>query len=152
MTCLWCLRYVNRTTRNVRAAQVPLRLSVVVDGEPLIVPLWFFYQEGVLWCACQRDSYLVRSLAEQEAETRKDLVCAFDVSTNTAPIGVAGKAHLSLHMNRGSDRLRLLVEKYLQDPRSSFAEWLLARAEDEVALCLRPIKVRAWDFTKRMSG
>ena len=137
----------------LNAAQVPLRLSVVVDGEPLIVPLWFVYQEGALWCACQRDSYLVRSLAEQEAGTRKDLVCAFDVSTNTAPYqGVAGKAHLSLHMNRGSDRLRLLVEKYLQDPRSSFAEWLLARAEDEVALCLRPIKVRAWDFTKRMSG
>ena len=89
----------------LNAAQVPLRLSVVVDGEPLIVPLWFFYQEGALWCACQRDSYLVRSLAEQEAETRKDLVCAFDVSTNTAPyLGVAGKALLFLLMNRGSDR------------------------------------------------
>ena len=137
----------------LNSAQVPLRLSVVIDETPLIVPLWFVYQDGALWCACQRDSYLVRSLAEQEAGTRKDLVCGFDVSTNTAPYqGVAGKAHLSLHMNRGSDRLRLLIEKYLQDPRSSFAEWLLARAEDEVALCLRPIKVRAWDFTKRMSG
>lgn len=136
----------------LNTAQVPLRLSVVIDETPLIVPLWFVYLDGALWCACQRDSYLVRSLINQEVEPGEERVCAFDISTNTVPYqGVAGKGYVSLHMNRGADRLGLLVERYLEDSGSGFAQWLLARAADEVALCIRPTRVRAWDFTDRMT-
>lgn len=136
----------------LNTAQVPLRLSVVINEAPLIVPLWFVYLDGALWCACQRDSYLVRSIAKPETQPGKDRVCGFDISTNTAPYqGVAGTGYVSLHMNRGEERLSLLVERYLEDPNSAFAQWLLARAENEVALCIRPTRVRGWDFTDRMS-
>lgn len=136
----------------LKSTHVPLRLSVVSDDEPLIVPLWFVYEGGALWCACQRESYLVRRLSKQMTDERQEAHCAFDISTNTAPYqGVAGAGYVTLHMDQGEDRLRSLIQRYLNDPGSPFAQWLSARATDEVALRIRPTRVRAWDFTNRMS-
>jgi hypothetical protein len=43
------------------------------------------------------------------------------------------------------------VDRYLGTRHSSFARWLLARAEQEVAIRIAPERVSTWDFAGRMA-
>ncbi|MEM7098641.1 MAG: pyridoxamine 5'-phosphate oxidase family protein [Pseudomonadota bacterium] len=136
----------------LRSVQVPLRLSIAKADEPMLVPLWFIYQDNFLWCACHRNSYLVQRIRAQSGASKDGIPCAFDVSTNEPPYrGVAGKGRVKLVSNHGAEKLQQLTERYLRDVTSEFGRWLLARAEEEEALCIAPTRVRAWDYTDRMS-
>ncbi len=64
--------------------------------------------------------------------------------------GVRGQGEATLDDDRGEEILRKLVERYLPDPESSFAVWLLGRADREVAIRIDPVWVTAWDFADRM--
>ena len=135
----------------LKSVKVPLRLSVADDNQPLIVPLWFIYNEGVLWCACHRNSYIVGRLSKLMCEQEDTWPCAFDISTNEIPYkGVAGTGVLALDSEEGADSLQKLVGRYLGTEETDFSRWLLSRAADEVALCIKPVTVRAWDFSERM--
>ena len=130
--------YLN-TTRN------PLRLSVVTRRAPLIVPLWFFLESGRLWCACQSDALLVRAIA-----TGSD--CGIDVSDNDIPYrGVRGQGRATVWPAEGPRVLRRLVDRYLPSAESEFAQWLLRRADCEVAIAVDPSWITAWDFSGRMT-
>ena len=134
------------------ATKVPMRLSIAHGEKPIIVALWFTYEAGKLWCACHQNSYLVRQLRSLIGDTDAAHPCAFDISTNEIPYrGVAGSGTVSLHADLGADKLRGLTTRYLEQADSPFAQWLLSRADDEVALCITPDTVRHWDFTERMS-
>ena len=131
---------------------VPMRLSVAAGNEPIIVPLWFAYEDGELWCACHRNSYLVKRLKSLIADAARGWPCAFDISTNEIPYrGLAGTGHVTLHAELGSDKLRALTQRYLGQTATPFAQWLLSRAEDEEALCIHPETTRYWDFSDRMT-
>ena len=136
----------------LESSQIPMRLGLVQGDAGLIVPLWFVYEEGCLWCASHASSYLVRFLRAQ-ASASNGTACSFDVSTNDVPYrGVAGTGRVRLDREQGSRKLAQLAERYLGDLESDFARWLLSRAADEEALCVEPTSFRAWDFSRRMTS
>jgi hypothetical protein len=126
-------------------SRIPLRLACNGTlGHPVIASLWFLPMEGSLWCATQGTASVARLL-------RADSRCAFEVAAETMPYrGVRGRGLASLHEGRGEEVLRLLVERYLDGPASPLADWLLSRADDEVAIAVQPATFLSWDFQERM--
>ena len=133
-------------------ASIPLRLSIADGDQPIIVPLWYLYEDGRFWCACHETSYLVKRIRAQSTPDANNVACAFDISTNEPPYkGVRGAGRVSLVSEQGADRLRSLLDRYLGDTDSDFANWLLSRADGEEALCIEPDRISSWDFTARMT-
>ncbi|MDZ7668943.1 MAG: pyridoxamine 5'-phosphate oxidase family protein [Gammaproteobacteria bacterium] len=126
-------------------AVIPLRLGIADRAAPLIVPLWYCYQEGTLWCATHQDAHVVRAVAEQP-------LCAIDISTNDVPYrGVRGAGSVDVIPERGSEWIEVLVQRYLGGTDSKLAHWLLGRREEEVALRIEPHWLTSWDFSGRMN-
>jgi hypothetical protein len=62
--------------------------------------------------------------------------------------GVSSSAEL--HDERGEEILRLLIDRYLEDPNSRLARWLLSRARQDTAIAIEPLTLLSWDFRERM--
>lgn len=130
----------------LREERSPLRLALNgQEGFPLLASLWFRYADGALWCATHGDSLVARRL-------RQDPRAAFEVSVSEPPyIGVRGQAAVETLPQRGKGELEALLERYLGGTDSTLARWLLSRADDEVALRIRPKWLTSWDYRQRMS-
>jgi hypothetical protein len=135
----------NEIERFFQRERVPLRLACNgASGHPVIASLWFLPLDDTLWCATQRTAAVVSRL-------RKDRRCAFEVARETAPYrGVRGQALAELRDERGEEILRLLIDRYLEDPTSQLARWLLSRARHETAIAIEPLTLLSWDFRERM--
>ncbi len=140
----WSRRDVDRFLEQTR---IPVRLAVNgASGHPVLASLWFIQQGDDIWCATQRDSSIASLLA-------RDARCAFEIAPQERPYhGIRGQALASLHDDRGEEILRRLIERYLGDASSSFASWLLSRAERETAIALAPHTLFSWDYRKRMTA
>ncbi len=138
----WSRRDVDHFLANT---PIPVRLAVNgASGHPVLASLWYTHQGGTIWCATQRGSSIVSSLA-------RDPRCAFEIAPDGLPYhGLRGQALASLHDDRGEEILRLLIERYLGDPSSGLARWLLGRADSETAIALAPRTLVSWDYRKRM--
>jgi hypothetical protein len=116
------------------------------SGHPVIASLWFLPRGNVLWCATQQAASIVSHL-------RRDRRCAFEVAQDTpAYRGVRGQGVAEIHEERGEEVLRLLIDRYLEDPNSRLARWLLSRARQETAIAIEPMTLLSWDFRERMGG
>ncbi len=133
--------------RYLRTAVVPIRLaSIGADGSPVVLSLWYLYEEGSIWCATKRTSRIVARL---ERESR----CGFEIAADTIPYrGVRGRAQATIDGQRGAILLPRLINRYLGGTDSPLASWLLAHAENEVAIRLDQLRVSTWDFTARMTN
>lgn len=131
--------------RFLKESQLPVRLGCLAsNGAPLVCSLWYLYDEGAIWCATQRDARIVRWLT---AEPR----CAFEVAGDTMPYrGVRGQGRAVISTAQGGITLGRLVDRYLHGRSSPFAQWLLGRQADEVALRIEPAWLTSWDFSRRM--
>lgn len=131
--------------RYLRTAVPPVRLaSIAADGSPVVLSLWYLFEEGSIWCATQRTS---RIIARLEREPR----CGFEIAADSIPYrGVRGRARATIDVHRGAILLPRLLKRYLGGTDSPLACWLLARAEHEVAIRLDDLRVSTWDFTDRM--
>jgi nitroimidazol reductase NimA-like FMN-containing flavoprotein (pyridoxamine 5'-phosphate oxidase superfamily) len=127
------------------ATRIPVRLAVNgASGHPVLASLWFLSTEDRIWCATKRSASIV-SLLERDPR------CAFEVAPESLPYhGVRGQAQASLHDDRGEEILRRLIDRYLGDASSRFAQWLLGRAHDETAIALEPRRLVSWDYRERM--
>jgi hypothetical protein len=136
---------LERIEQFFTAQAIPLRLGCrTASGWPLVASHWYLYRDGALWCATQAGASIVRHL-------RADSRCAFEVATNGAPYrGVRGQARAHVVPDAGGAVLRDLIHRYLGGEESDFARWLLSRTADEVAIRLDPVRLRSWDFTRRM--
>ena len=130
----------------LRTSVLPVRLaSIAADGSPVVLSLWYLYEEGSIWCATQRTS---RIIARLEREPR----CGFEIAGDTIPYrGIRGRAQATIDVPRGALLLPLLIARHLGGTDSPLASWLLARAENEVAIRLDRMRVSTWDFTARMT-
>jgi hypothetical protein len=130
----------------LRTAVLPVRLaSIAADGSPVVLSLWYLYEEGAIWCATQRTA---RIIARLEREPR----CGFEIAADSSPYrGVRGRARATIDVHRGAILLPRLINRYLGGTDSQLAAWLLARAEHEVAIRLDHLRVSTWDFTERMT-
>ena len=133
--------------RYLRETVAPIRLACIGGrGWPLVLSLWFEYDEGVLWCATHSRSRLAVHL-------KNDGRVAFEVSPNEPPYrGVRGRGRATLDAARGEAVLRRLLRRYLGDEDSDLARWLLSRANEELAVRIEPSSIRTWDYTRRMEG
>jgi nitroimidazol reductase NimA-like FMN-containing flavoprotein (pyridoxamine 5'-phosphate oxidase superfamily) len=129
----------------LRAARLPVRLGCASEsGWPVVLSLWFVWEQGALWCASPSRARVVSYLA-------RDSRCAFQVAGDEPPYrGVRGQARASVEPAHGPRVLRVLVERYLGESRPQFASWLMARDADEVALRIEPVRMSSWDFSDRM--
>lgn len=125
-------------------ARIPVRLAVLTrSGRPLVLSLWFLYEDGALWCATQGDSDVVRHL-------ERDGRCAFEVGPDAPPYrGVRGTGTATIVPDRGPEILERLCDRYLEDHNRDLAEWLLSRG-GEVALRVGDLEGTTWDFSGRM--
>lgn len=130
------------------AVVVPIRVGCISNGMPLISSLWFRYADGRLWCATQNHSRVAQCVAASPG-------VGFEVAPDTMPYrGVRGQGHAKvLHENgEGAETLLLLIDRYHGTRDSDFARWLMRFSENEVAICIEPEWLTAWDFSERMKN
>jgi hypothetical protein len=127
-------------------ARIPMRLAANTDtGFPVILSLWFLPEGDELLAAVHQDSRIAGRLA---ADPR----CAFEVAPNEPPYrGVRGRATASLATDGASVLLERLLDRYLGSTDSSLGRFLLARAEEELIVRLRPSRIASWDYSERMA-
>jgi nitroimidazol reductase NimA-like FMN-containing flavoprotein (pyridoxamine 5'-phosphate oxidase superfamily) len=132
-------------TAFLHQMRIPLRLAAVTrTGWPLVVSLWYLYENGRLHCATQNTAKIVTHLGREPR-------CAFEVAADQPPYrGVRGQGKAHISPRRGTEILTRLLERYLGGTSSSLAKRLLARSVDEVVIEVEPIAFTTWDFTVRM--
>lgn len=136
---------LEKAEHYLQSKTYPLRLATIGDdGFPLVVSVWFIYDDGLIWCAVQNDSSVALNL-----ETNSN--CGFEIGPNETPyMGVRGKGKAKLVPERGGEKLKKLVKKYLDEKNRDLADWLLSRTETETAICIQPNWFYTWDFSDRM--
>lgn len=134
-----------QVTDYLAANTVPLRLSCVgEDGFPRVVSVWFRFDGEVFQCVSHRSSQLVRLL-------EKDDRVGFEVGPNEPPYcGVRGQGRATLAPDTGGAMLTHLLQRYLGGTDSELAQWLLSRADGELLITIRPLRLFTWDYRDRM--
>jgi len=127
-------------------AKIPVRLSCLSrNGIPLICSLWYLYDDGAIWCATQRTARLAKLLQANGS-------CGFEVAGDAPPYrGVRGQGRATLLGSEGPAVLLRLMDRYLQQRDSAFAQWLLSRQDQEVAIRIEPAWLTSWDYSTRMN-
>ena len=124
---------------------IPLRLAVVGrSGWPVITSLWFIVESDIIWCATHRTAKIIQSLQFNPR-------CAFEVAPDQPPYrGLRGQAQVELVHDLGGAVLSRLIDRYQRTRDSDLARWLLSRSDEEIALEVTPVRMQAWDYSKRM--
>lgn len=130
----------------LQSVHIPIRLScVTTSGWPLIVSLWYLYEDGKFYCATQEKSKIVSYLRENPR-------CGFEVAGDDPPYcGVRGKGEAIIDESQGAMRLEQLITRYVGDTQNSFAQKLLSRRDTEVAIVIQPASLYTWNFKSRMN-
>ena len=131
----------------LRSTVIPVRLACSdADGVPLICSLWYLYDNEVICCATQQSAAIVRLLENQRQ-------CGFEIAPEAMPYrGVRGQGKVTLLSDEGEAVLLRLIDRYLGKRDSDLAQWLVKRAETEVAIKIQPDWFTSWDFSHRMSS
>lgn len=129
----------------LESIQIPVRLGTHTEtGWPVVISLWFVYEDGRLLCATRRSARVVSYL-------EKDARVGFEIAEDRPPYcGVRGQAKVVLDDGRGKEVLERLLVRYLGSTDNRLARSLLARADDETAIILEPLQVFSWNFSNRM--
>ena len=132
---------------HLDSSLIPLRLAVHdSSGSPWVISLWFLYENAELWCATNAQAKLISYL-------QADCQCGFEVAGEMPPYkGIRGKGQATLVPERGGEILIRLLGRYGIDLESRLAKSLLAKVEQEIAVCITPSRISSWDFTSRMVG
>jgi len=125
--------------------RAPLRLAANTrSGFPSVCSLWFRYTKGRIFCATNSRARIATLL-------RNDPRCAFELAPNDPPyFGVRGQGRATLVTEGAGELLGELIDRYLGSRTTELARWLLARAANEVAICIEPEWLCSWDYSARM--
>jgi len=141
---------MNETLSEVREfleqVRIPIRLaSITTSGWPVLISLWYLYQDGLLYCATQEGAKITRYI-------EKNNQVAFEIAADDPPYcGVRGKAIARVDDQLGVKILERLLVRYLGGTENDLAKNLLAKKETEVAIVLEPLRIFTWDFRQRMA-
>ena len=125
--------------------RIPIRLACLnKKGSPMVISLWYLYQDKALWCATQQSAKIVSYL-------RAHPICGFEIAPESPPYrGVRGQGTVSISAEPALNLLTRLIERYPVDEDSGLANWLIERADKEVAICIKPTWMTSWDYSSRM--
>lgn len=128
-------------------SRIPLRLGCITrQGWPIVISLWFLYETGKIFCATQKSSKLVIHL---ESNPR----CGFEITGDQPPYrGIRGQGKIVLLKDRGRELLERLIERYLQRKNTPLGKSLLSRADNEVGIEIRPVRIFSWDYSSKMKN
>jgi nitroimidazol reductase NimA-like FMN-containing flavoprotein (pyridoxamine 5'-phosphate oxidase superfamily) len=126
--------------------RIPLRLACTTkSGWPMVLSLWYQYQDRKLYCATKRSARVVSYLQNSQR-------CAFEIAADQPPYcGLRGQAVAAIDEEIGAAVLENLIQRYIGSVDNDLARNLLKDRDEEVAIVLEPIKVFSWDFSKRMN-
>ena len=126
---------------------LPARISVISPNNwPIIVSLWFLFENGSLYCATKKTSRIAECLSRSNR-------CAFEIARDNAPyFGVRGQGKATLVSENGNYILSRLADRYLGKGDSEFRSWLMSNVENEIAIRIDPNNFFSWDYRKRMSA
>lgn len=135
----------SRVQQFLTETRIPMRLAAnTPSGFPVVLSLWFLPEGDELLAAVHRDARIAKRLGE-------DPRCAFEIAPNEPPYcGVRGKALASLESEGASALLERLLDRYLGSSDSTLGRFLLARAQEELLIRLRPLRIASWDYSRRM--
>ena len=127
-------------------AEIPLRLPCISNsGWPVVLSLWYLYEDGYLYCATPQVAKVVSYLM---VEPR----CAFEIASDQPPYcGVRGRALATIKPDRGFDILERLLRRYLGGTENALARQLMGRSQPEVAIRLSPKNYHTWNYSDRMA-
>jgi nitroimidazol reductase NimA-like FMN-containing flavoprotein (pyridoxamine 5'-phosphate oxidase superfamily) len=128
------------------SVRIPMRLACRTESDwPVVLSLWFLYEDGQLLCATGKSARVVSYLEQDDR-------CGFEIAGDNPPYcGVRGQARAQLDDSRGMEVLERLLVRYLGGTDNQLARTLLSRQEPETAIILEPVWVSSWNFSKRMS-
>ena len=127
--------------------RIPMRIAIKTEDKwPWVISLWFLHQDGLLYCATQKQAKIVGHL-------ENDNRCAFEIAADAPPYcGIRGKAKARIDESLGAKILEKLLVRYLGDTENELAKNLLSKKGTEVAIVLEPVRIYTWDFSQRMKG
>ncbi|NCF69525.1 MAG: hypothetical protein GWP61_26540 [Chloroflexi bacterium] len=130
----------------LQETKIPLRLSTTTtSGWPVVLSLWYLYEEGALYCATSQNAKVVDYLMNEPR-------CGFEVAADRPPYcGVRGRALAQIEADAGLEILERLLVRYLGGIENKLAQGLLNRTIPEAAIRLKPQSVYSWNFTDRMA-
>jgi len=134
-------------TAFLESAIIPVRLAVVSEaGWPVIVSLWFLYEDGLLFCATRSTSKVAKLLANQSR-------VGFEVAVEKPPYyGIRGQGLASVSRDIDAKLLTRLANRYLGEQETRFRRWLINGADEEAAIKIRPVRIMSWDYRRRMAS
>lgn len=126
---------------------IPLRLAGrTASGWPIILSLWYLYEDDALYCATPASAKIIRYL-------ENDARCAFEIASDLPPYcGIRGQAEAELLPQLGGEILERLLHRYLGGTDNALAQNLLKKRGAEIAIRLEPVKVSTWNFKERMQN
>lgn len=135
----------SRVREFLTETRIPMRLAANTDsGFPIVLSLWFLREDEEILAVVHQDARIAKRL-------KADARCAFEIAPDEPPYrGVRGQATASLDPNGAAALLERLLDRYLGSTDSSLGRFLLARAEEELIVRLRPIWIASWDYSRRM--
>lgn len=130
----------------LQETRIPLRLAAInMSGWPVILSLWYLYEDGALFCATPQKAAVVSYL---QREPR----CGFEIAADQPPYcGVRGRALATLDDQRGLEILERLLIRYMGGLDNPLAQNLLKRSGVEVAVRLELESLSTWNFENRMA-
>lgn len=136
---------IEKVEQYLRESVYPMRLSCITSsGYPLVVSLWYLYEDGYIWCAVQKDCTVARIL-------ERDGRCGFEISPNEMPyLGIRGQGAAEMIPERGAEKLEKLIKRYLDESNKKLGDWLLSRSDTETSFRINPEWFYSWDFSGRM--
>lgn len=136
---------IDEVEQYLKETVYPMRLACLTKrGFPLVVSLWYLYDDGYIWCAVQKDCAVARIL-------ERDGRCGFEISPNETPyFGVRGQGSAELIPERGAEKLDELIKRYLDESNKKLGDWLLSRSENETSFRIDPEWFYSWNFSGRM--
>jgi nitroimidazol reductase NimA-like FMN-containing flavoprotein (pyridoxamine 5'-phosphate oxidase superfamily) len=128
-------------------SRIPLRLACVTgQGWPMVVSLWYLYEQQRLYCATQKTAKIIYHL-EHNAR------CAFELAGDHPPYrGLRGQGEIILRPDLGRTILERLVRRYTAGPETPLGKSLMSRSASEIAIEIQPVRIYSWDYTRRMRG
>lgn len=128
-------------------AILPARIATVSpNGWPMVVSLWYLYEEGELFCATKNFSRIAECIGHSGK-------CAFEIACEQAPyFGIRGQGKATLSSKNVDGVLERLAQRYLGSEDSAFRRWLLSNTENEVVVRINPIRYHGWDYRNRMAA